>query len=174
MLCWKKCFRKELVMRNLDKEIQPTYDKCSICIMMTQLLGLPKARNCRLRFEDKLRNTPCDWFCFAFWQSIECMVQISLDQSQIELKQYILIWHYNQLKIPLSTEMIEDFVDKFGCTYNYSILWYFCVMDFKFTLALSLAPSVFLKKYNLSISGIRLYIVIEYVPGIHPMRDLPD
>ena len=98
----------------------------------------------------------------------------SLDQSKIELKQYILIWHYNQLKIPLSTEMIEDFVDKFGCTYNYPILWYFCVMDFKFTLALSLAPSVFFKKYNLSISGIRLYIVIEYAPGIHPMRDLPD
>ena len=47
-------------------------------------------------------------------------------------------------------------------------------MDFKFTLALSLAPSVFLKKYNLLISGIRLYIVIEYAPGIHPMRDLPD
>ena len=47
-------------------------------------------------------------------------------------------------------------------------------MDFKFTLALLLAPSVFLKKYNLLISGIRLYIVIEYAPGIHPMRELPD
>lgn len=70
--------------------------------------------------------------------------------------------------------MMEDFVDKFGCIYNYFILWYFCVMDFKFILVLLLVFFVFLKKYKFLIFGIWLYIVIEYVLGIYLMRDLLD
>ena len=76
-------------MWNLDKEIQPTYDKCSICIMMTQLFIKSEKLQTQILRQTQKHTLRLALFGLLIVDRMHGLN--SLDQSKIELKQYILI-----------------------------------------------------------------------------------